>query len=346
MSLFSPVQLACGLTLKNPCVLAPLTNQQSLKDGTLSPSESTWLIRRAQGGFGLIVTAATFVLPNGKGFEGQFGMLPTLDATPHQHMNAEIHRLGAVSIAQLYHGGSRSLATVEGGPVSPSGSSNSSVLSLDEVKQLQEAFVNAAILAKEWGYDGVQLHAAHGYLLSEFLSPTLNQRQDQYGGSRENRVRLLVDIVTEIREKLGPEFLLSVRLSPERFGMELEDALEIGQILLNLGMLDILDWSLWDVQAVLAGRTLTEWVLDLEYSTCKSAVAGKIASYELVNELFIQGVDCVSIGRGAILHPNFPEECAPGFQVRALPVTAEYLEAQGLSQPFIEYLRRWDGFVG
>ena len=89
--------------------------------------------------------------------------------------------------------------------------------------------VAAAIRAKESGYDGVEIHGAHGYILTQFLSSDINKRTDEYGGILNNRSRLLFEIVTSIREKCGSEFLLGVRLSPERFGIKLSEAKKITQ---------------------------------------------------------------------------------------------------------------------
>ncbi len=342
----TPISFPCGLTAPNRFVLAPLTNQQSYSDGTLSPEEAHWLTMRAKGGFGIVMTCAAFVSKEGIGFEGQMGIVAGLSAEPHLKMNARIHEHGALSIVQLYHAGSRADRRFNGGTVkAPSAREGVAALSLDEVKQVQRDFVAAAKRCQEWGYDGVQLHAAHGYLLCEFLSD-LNRRTDEYGGGLAGKIRMLVELVEQVRVACGPDFLLSVRLSPERFSLSIEDVLLSAQRLLDMKQIDLLDWSLWDVNPTSGGESLLEAVLELEYGECKTVVAGKIASALQTRQVLSKGVDMVGVGRGGILHHNFPQLCSDmGFASRALPVSESVLRAEGLSAKFIQYLSRWENFV-
>lgn len=350
--MMKPIKFPCGKVSLNPFVLAPLTNRQSHSDGTLSTEESHWLKMRADGGFGLIMTCAAFVSTDGIGFAGQMGVVSGLDATPHLEMNKHIHSKGALSIVQLYHGGSRSDVRFNGGVVyAPSaqkgteGRPDIAEMTLDDITRVKKEFVNAAKISQEWGYDGVQLHGAHGYLLCEFLSD-LNQRTDEYGGDILQKGQIIVDLVEEIRTVCGKEFLISVRLSPERFSLNTEDVYVFAQRLLKHGQIDLLDWSLWDVDKTIDGTTILSKVLSLNYFGCPVSVAGKIDSAEKVNVLLNEGIDMVSIGRGAILHHDFPKAClASGFIVRELPVTADSLYKEGLSKVFIDYMRRWKGFV-
>ena len=119
-------------------------------------------------------------------------------------------------------------------------------LSLQEVQQLRDDFIAAAVRSQQAGYDGIEVHGAHGYIVCQFLSDTYNRRDDQYGGSLENRARLLFEIVSGIRAACGADFLIGVRLSPERFGMRLAEALTVCQQLIDGGETDFLDISLWD----------------------------------------------------------------------------------------------------
>lgn len=342
----TPISFPCGLTAPNRFVLAPLTNQQSHEDGTLSFEESRWLSMRAKGGFGLVMTCAAFVSKEGIGFEGQMGIVEGLSAEPHLNMNAQIHEHGALSIVQLYHAGSRADTRFNGGVVkAPSSRKGIEGLSLEEVKQVQRDFVEAAKRCQEWGYDGVQLHAAHGYLLCEFLSD-LNERTDDYGGDVEGKVRILVELIEAIRATCGPDFLLSVRLSPERFSLNTKTVLLAAQRILDMHEIDLLDWSLWDVGLVKDGERLLDTVLGLEYGACKTAVAGKIDSAVQTRTILEKGVDMAGIGRGGILHHDFPKLCVePDFTARSLPVTEAVLYKEGLSAKFIQYLSRWENFV-
>lgn len=119
-------------------------------------------------------------------------------------------------------------------------------LTRTEVYQLRDDFITASIRAKKSGYDGVEIHGAHGYILTQFLSCKINKREDEYGVSLKNRSRILFEMVTGVRQACGDDFLLGVRLSPERFGMKLSEVQIIAQRLIDTRIIDFLDLSLWD----------------------------------------------------------------------------------------------------
>ena len=353
--LFEPLTFRNGPAIKNRFMLAPLTNLQSHADGTLSDEELHWLSLRARGGFGLVMTCAAHVQAIGQGFPGQLGIWSDRHVAGLTRLAKEIHRHGSVAVAQLHHAGLRSPSALIGtDPVSASEDEETGAraLSTEEVEQLTEDFVLAALRAEHAGLDGVQVHGAHGYIVCQFLSAATNRRNDRYGGGLENRCRLLFDILEGIRTRCRPGFLLSVRLSPERFGMTLNETTVIAQRLIDSGLIDLLDMSLWDVfkepeEAEFKHKPLLEWFTALDRGEVRLSVAGKIRSAADAKQVFVAGVDALTIGRAAILHHDFPEQCRddPFFEPVELPVTPEYLRAQGLSDPFIEYMRNWKGFV-
>jgi len=341
MSLHRSVHFRCGLTMSNPFILAPLTNTQCQSNGHLSDEEIHWLTMRAKGGFGMVMTCAAFVDSKGQGFPNQMSMCADVNGHRHKEMTDQIRDLGALSVVQLHHGGSRSPEDLIGGtPITPNNQS------LAGVHGIRQAFISAAQRAQAFGYDGVQVHGAHGYLLAQFLSPTLNSRTDKYGGPLENRFRLIQEILDGIRTVCGPHFLLSLRLSPERFGMELDEVLQVADWLLQQQSVDLLDWSLWDVDKSVDKRRLLDVVTRQNRGDTRITVAGKIDSSSKCRDV-LEHSDAVSIGRGAILHHDFPIRAMNGldFRARSLPVTTEYLKNEGLSTNFVRYMCRWDGFV-
>jgi len=353
--LFEPLTFRRGPAMRNRFMLAPLTNLQSHADGTLSEEEFNWLTLRARGGFGLVMTCAAHVQAIGQGFPGQLGIWSDRHLQGLTWLAAELKRHGSVAAVQLHHAGLRSPATLIGeAPVSASDDEKTGAraLSTEEVEQLAEDFVLAALRAEHAGFGGVQVHGAHGYIVCQFLSATANRRDDRYGGSLENRCRLLFDIVEGIRARCRPDFLLSVRLSPERFGMTLKETTLIAQRLLDSGLIDLLDLSLWDVfkepeEAEFKSKPLIDWFTPLERGEVRLSVAGKIRSAEDARRVFDAGVDALTIGRAAILHHDFPERCRddPFFEPVDLPVTPDYLRSEGLSDKFIDYMSSWEGFV-
>jgi 2,4-dienoyl-CoA reductase-like NADH-dependent reductase (Old Yellow Enzyme family) len=202
------------------------------------------------------------------------------------------------------------------------------------------------------GFDGVELHGAHGYLICQFLSSELNQRTDQYGGSLENRARVLMSIVDGVRESCGPDFILGVRLSPERFGMRTAEIKQLFGWLVTSNKVDLIDMSLWDVfgdcaDPDFAGKKLLDQFVSLERGNVMLTVAGKIHTPADVQRVLDAGVDIVTLGRAAILHHDYPQkmQADAGFSPRTLPVTEAVLAQEGLSPAFIGYMKNWKGFV-
>jgi 2,4-dienoyl-CoA reductase-like NADH-dependent reductase (Old Yellow Enzyme family) len=349
-----PLTFRRGPAWRNRYALAPLTNTQSHADGTLSDDEHRWLTMRAQGGFGLVMTCASHVQAQGQGFPGQLGIFSDDHVAGLSRLAADLRAHGAVSSVQLHHAGYRSPAELVSVPVGPSDdeATGSRGLTAEEVAALAEDFVLAAVRAERAGFDGVEVHGAHGYVLAQFLSAEDNRRDDEYGGELAGRSKLLLDVVRGIRDRSRPDFQLGLRLSPERFGMRLGEVRELCEELLASQLLDYLDLSLWDagklpVEEAFAERSLMRWFTDLERHGTRLGVAGKVMTAVRADELVQEGADFVMLGRAAILHHDFPLRAAQNaaFAARPLPVTAEELAAEGLGPAFVDYMSGWRGFV-
>jgi 2,4-dienoyl-CoA reductase-like NADH-dependent reductase (Old Yellow Enzyme family) len=353
--LLDSLQLAHGPALRNRFVLAPLTNCQSHADGTLSEDEFRWLTMRAQGGFAVTMTCASHVQATGQGFPGQLGIFSDVQLPGLTRLASAIRAAGSLAVVQLHHAGMRSPQDLIGGrPLCPSDNEETGAreMSIAEVGQAIEDFIAAAARAERAGFDGVEIHGAHGYLVCQFLSAEINKRTDRYGGSLENRSRLLFEIVEGVRERCGKDFIVGVRLSPERFGIRLDDARQVAQRLMQEAAIDFLDMSLWDVfkepeEEEFRGRSLLSCFTELDRGAVKLGAAGKIMGGPDAARCLEAGVDFVVIGRGAILHHDFPERVAgsPQFHAIATPVTADYLRNEGLGPAMVEYMRRWKDFV-
>ena len=354
-SLFTPLDFKRGPSMKNRFMLAPLTNLQSHKDGVLSDEEFHWLTMRAKGGFGLTMTCAAHVQAVGQGFPGQLGNFSDKHLDGLTRLATQIKSEGSVAICQLHHAGMRSPQDLVGEkPVCPSVNEETGARSLQhaEVKQLVEDFIAAAERAEKAGFDGVELHGAHGYMLCQFFSGEINHRDDEYGGSLENRSRVLFEIIDGIRSSCRDDFTLGVRLSPERFGMQLDDSVAIAQRLCSEGNIDFLDMSLWDVfkepnEEERQGKTLLSYFTEIDRKDVRLGIAGKIRTPEEAERAFAAGVDWIMLGRAAILHHDFPKlmQANPDFVPQELPVSREHLTKEGLSEKFIEYMNSWKGFV-
>ena len=354
-NLFQPINFKSGTTIKNRFMLAPLTNTQSHVDGRLSDDEYHWLTMRAKGGFGLTMTCAAHVQAVGQGFLGQLGIFGDEHLEGLTRLAKGINDEDSLSVVQLHHAGMRSPAELIGqSPVCPSDHADTGAvaLSTEQVDQLIEDFILGAERAVTAGFDGVEIHGAHGYILAQFLSGTVNQRQDKYGGSIENRMRPITEIIEGIRARCPKNFLLGLRLSPERFDVHLPDIIEVSKRILADAKIDFLDMSLWDSfkepeDEAFKGRSLLSYFTELERGDVALGIAGKLRDPNEVRLAMEADIDFVLLGRAAILHHDFPlqMQADSNFTPVSNPVSTDHLREQGLGEAFITYMSSWKGFV-
>ena len=350
--------LRSGLTAPNRTVLAAMTNKQSHADGRVSEDEIRWLEARSKGGFGIVTTAATHVLEDGQGWEGEFGTWSDHHLDGLSRLASSIHRHGAIALAQLFHGGMRAPERLTGHqPKSASanslgeGKASSRAMSEKEIHEAIQAFGKAAERCEQAGFQGVELHGAHGYLIAQFLGAGTNRRTDAWGGDQLARTRFLGAIVDEVRKRTTANFLVGVRLSPEldSCGMSLEDSLH------TLGLcgsmpLDFLHVSCWDIDktGVFNGQERPFTTIFRQHlpSTMPLMTTGGIWTGDDAMKAVQQGGDFVGVARAGIAHPDWPRYLADGSEEPSRPpFTEESLAKASLNQTFIEYMRRWDGFV-
>jgi 2,4-dienoyl-CoA reductase-like NADH-dependent reductase (Old Yellow Enzyme family)/thioredoxin reductase len=219
--LFSPVAIN-GMTLRNRTVMPAMGTGYGNADSTVSDRLVAYLARRARGGVGLIISEVCAVLPRGKGFGNEIGAWSD-DFIPGLAKLADaVHRAGAKVALQLHHAGRETFEMAAGGmPEAPSAipsvvlNQPCEAMSPERIAVVTDAFARAAVRAKEAGFDAVEIHGAHGYLLTQFLSPFSNQRTDAYGGSEENRMRFVLEVVAAVRRAVGPEFPVLIRVSAD-----------------------------------------------------------------------------------------------------------------------------------
>jgi 2,4-dienoyl-CoA reductase-like NADH-dependent reductase (Old Yellow Enzyme family) len=353
--LFAPLPFASGPVMKNRFMLAPLTNQQSHADGTMSEDEFRCLTMRAEGGFGLTMTCAAHVQARGQGFAGQLGVWSDHHLEGLTRLAGAIKANDSLAFLQMHHAGVRSPAELIGEtPVGPSDDPETGARALSgaEVEQLTEDFIAAAVRSERAGFDGVEIHGAHGYILCAFLSAAFNRREDRWGGSIENRARIILDIIEGVRNHCRPGFGLGLRLSPERFGLRLEEIRQVAAMAIATGALDFLDMSLWDYrkepeEEEMKGRSLMSYFTELDRGAVRLGGAGKIRTAADARAVLEGGCDYAMIGRAAIICHDFPQRVRadPDFHPPALPVTEEHLATEGLGPAFIQYMRNWKGFV-
>lgn len=360
MSLFDPLVFRGGARASNRIALAPLTNQQSHPDGSLSDDEMRWLLRRAEGGFGIISTCAAHVALDGQGWSGELGIFDDGQIPRLRELSSALAARGALSLVQIFHGGVRAPSSVTGQrPFSASEFTEKSpdfevprAATEDDIARVIGQFRDAAVRAREAGFGGVELHGAHGYLLSQFLSATMNQRTDRWGGSLENRARLMREATRAVRAAVPAPFVVGIRVSPENFGyakgLDLDENLTLARWLVEDGI-DFLHVSLWNALGNTQKRP-DQHPLPLFREACGPSVpifaAGSIWTRADAEAVVGKGADVVSLGRSAILNPDWPRKISdPSWEPRRPPVSIDYLLEQDLNPTFAGYMRRWKGFV-
>lgn len=352
--LFKPLELLHGPAMRNRFMLAPLTNQQSEHDGRASEFDQHWIEQLAQGGYGLIQTCATHVEASGIGFERQLGIFCDEHLAGLTAMASAIRQGGGLSAVQLHHAGHRANPLIGGIPAPASHYTVPGVraLTTEEVERIRDNFIAGAVRAEQAGFDGVAIHGAFGWILSEFLSPLFNDRTDKYGGSLENRARLTLEVIEGIRRRCGPAFQIGWRLSVERYGLLLEELREVTADILQRELIDYLDLALWDSAQIVQdgtfkGQSMLSVFTRLDRGGVKLGAAGKIMGAQRAAQLLEEGCDFVLIGRAGILQRDFPlqVQANPHYDSPKLPVTAQYLRSGGMSERFINHMRGWQSFV-
>lgn len=361
MDLFEPVTFRSGARSRNRLALAPLTNGQSHPDGTLSDDELRWLLMRADGGFGVVSTCAAHVALDGQGWEGELGLHDDRLVPRLQKLATSLWDRGSLGFVQLFHGGVRAPSKVTGQqPWSASafhedGKSFEAprTASEEDILRVIEQFRAAAVRTREAGFQGIELHGAHGYLLGQFLSATMNQRTDAWGGALDRRARLMREVVRAVRAAVPHPFTVGIRISPEDYGyargLDLDENLELVRWLVDDGI-DFLHVSLWEAQAMTKKRP-QEHALPLFRKACGDQVrlfaAGSIWTREEAQRTLDLGADVVALGRAAIANPDWPLRAQdPAWSPRRPPLSPAELAERGVNPTFVTYLRRWKGFVG
>lgn len=346
-----------GPAWRNRVALAPLTNWQSHADGTLGDDEFDFLARRAEGGFGLVMTCAAAVQKNGVSFPGQLATYSDAHIAGLTRLADGIRARGSVSSVQLQHAGSRADPRhSEEHAVSPYAYARRNVRALEtaEVERLVDDFVAAAVRCERAGIDGVELHGAHGYILCQFLNAEANLRDDGWGGDYAGRTRIYRAIIDGIRAATGPDFQLGVRLSPEKYAYPLDEAIRFATELLGSGQLDYLDMSLWDSfklpdeEARHPARLIDLFGALPRHADTRLGVAGHIFSARDAQGCLDAGADFVFFGRGAILHHDMARRAIddPDFVSRTFPVSRAYLAAESVGPAFQDYLSTgWSNYV-
>ena len=333
--LFSPITLPNGTTIKNRFFKSAMSEGMGTRDFQPKKNIATLYKRWAEGGTGLIITGNIMVDPKGTAEPGNivFDKNSNMEILKNWANQGQQH--GAKVMVQLNHPGKQAPKTVSKQTVAPSAVplgnglnklfSTPRALTTSEVEELVQKFVTSAKITKEAGFSGVQIHAAHGYLISQFLSPHDNRRTDKYGGSLENRMRFLKEIYLGMREELGKDFTIGIKINSTDFkedGLTEEDSLKTIIELANLG-LDFVEISggTYERPAMMGATSKsTNQVFFAEYSKklkqkidIPVVVTGGIRSINAMNTLLNDNTtDFIGIARPLTIDPNIPNKIKQG----------------------------------
>ena len=333
--LFTPITLPNGTTIKNRFFKSAMSEGMGTRDFQPKKNIATLYKRWAEGGTGLIITGNIMVDPKGTAEPGNivFDKNSNMEILKNWAKQGQQH--GAKVMVQLNHPGKQAPKTVSKQTVAPSAVplgnglnklfSTPRALATNEVEELIQKFVTSAKVAKEAGFSGVQIHAAHGYLISQFLSPHDNRRTDKYGGSLENRMRFLKEIYLGMREELGKDFNIGIKINSTDFkedGLTEEDSLKTIIELADLG-LDFVEISggTYERPAMMGATSKsTNQVFFAEYSKklkqkieIPVVVTGGIRSINAMNTLLNDNTtDFIGIARPLTIDPNIPNKIKQG----------------------------------
>ncbi len=233
--LFEPGQIA-NMILKNRVAMPPMERCYANEDGSVTQRYIDYLVERAKGGVSLIFVESTYVDPAGRGRRFQLGIYHDRLLPGLRRMAEAVHAHGAKIAIEIHHAGRETTATVTGQqpvapspvPCLPSGGDIPRELTSGEISELLTKYGEAARRVKQAGFDMVEIHGAHGYLVNQFLSPWSNKRTDHYGGSLENRMRFPLEVLKRVRDAVGPDFPIDYRMSADEFidgGLTLDETL-------------------------------------------------------------------------------------------------------------------------
>jgi 2,4-dienoyl-CoA reductase-like NADH-dependent reductase (Old Yellow Enzyme family)/NADPH-dependent 2,4-dienoyl-CoA reductase/sulfur reductase-like enzyme len=316
--LFQPLRLG-PLTLKNRLAMSQMTMNYATQEGFCTDRMIHYYRERARGGVGTIFVEGTFFTPEGRGYVNQLGIRSPAHVEKLKPLADALHQLdnGVKVFLQIQHAGGRASSKVTGlQPVAPSaippypGAETPRALTLDEIQRLIEAHVEAAAAVRDAGFDGVDIHCAHGYLIPAFLSPLSNRREDAYGGDLPGRTRFLLEVIRGIKARLGRSYPLTIKISGDEYiegGLRTGPMTEIACLAQEAGI-----------------ACLVPIAAEIKESLRIPVVTlGRISQPGLAESVIAQGqADLIAMARPLLADPYFPQKVFEGKEEEIRPCIA------------------------
>jgi len=335
--LFHPFDLRPGITLRNRVVMSPMTTWSGTDDFQITEEEEEYYRLRVKG-VGMVISGCAQVTANGIGFTHEFSAADDSFIPSLKRLADAAKSGGAPALLQIFHAGNKALPQlIPGGDVV----SSSAVLTKatpfvapltpraltgDEVVEMIKAFGEATRRGIEAGFDGIEVHGAHGFLLQNFLSPATNTRTDEWGGSLENRMRFPLAVVAEVKRVIAKHadrpFAIGVRLSPEEPGDEgyridqtlgfVDQLLELGVDYIHISLANLLiDRPIDDPD----GQSIVSRIVERVAKRAPVLAAGSILTPDHASRALDAGLSMVAIGRGLIVNPDWVSRVQQGQEV-------------------------------
>jgi 2,4-dienoyl-CoA reductase-like NADH-dependent reductase (Old Yellow Enzyme family)/thioredoxin reductase len=351
-TVFQPCRIG-SLTLKNRLAMSQMTMNYATEEGMVTDKAIAYYRERAKGGVGLILVEGTYFTLEGKGYVRQIGLESREHVEGLKRLTDAVHGLNNDTriFLQIHHAGGRASSKVTGiQPVAPSavppypGAETPWALTSEQITNLIEAHVEAAARAREAGFDGVDIHCAHGYLVPSFFSPMTNHRTDEYGGDLAGRTRFLLETIRGIRKRLGKEYPLTIKISGDEYiegGLGIDEMIGIARLAQDAGIDGLIvsagtvgGKKLEDlneahkVMRTLPMMTRTGCLVPIAEEFKKAlqipiVTVGRINSITLAEEILSQGkADIVAIGRPLLADPELPKKAAEGREEEVRPCIA------------------------
>lgn len=329
-SLFNPITVK-GITIKNRIAVPPMVTDYCNQDGTASERFIAYHEAKAKGGFGLIITEDYAIDPLGRGFKTVAGLWCDEQIESHSELTKRVHAHGAKIIAQIYHAGRQTnIGAIGEAPYAPTaipcpfGTDMPREFTTEEAEEVIEKFGDAALRAKKCGFDGIEIHGGHGYLVAQFMSPYSNKRVDKFGGSFQNRMHFPIEIIKNIREKCGEDFIIDMRISADEYvegGRNLQDTLAMVPFFEEAG-LDMIHVSAGTYAAcdaiVPSSYHPHAWNVDAAEAVKKICnipviAVGRVNDPIIANNIIKMGkADFVAMGRASLIDPDMPNKAKEG----------------------------------
>lgn len=336
-NLFEPIKIS-NITIKNRFVM-PAMESGTTKDNRFTEQSKKYFSKRAQSGFGLIITDYCAVAPDGIGVKDEVGLWSDDCIENLRNLTDEIHKYDTKIFCQLHHSGMMCVQKTTGVPpkgpsaiASPNYKELVTALTREEIYALIEQYGDAALRAKKGGYDGVEVHAAHGYQIAQFLSPFSNKREDEFGGSYENRFRFARMIIENIKKKCGNEYPMLFRISANEYiesGCNIEDA-KIYSVMAQESGVHAIHVS---TGTGIGGNVVTPYYFDPGFNVENAAIIKQLVNIPVIavgriNEPYLASwilkngkADMISLGRQSICDPEFPKKVQEGREKEILHCT-------------------------